>query len=109
VAYCQERDEGFRVGLEFWNISADKKKMIGEFVEGYSRGVPVTCSVVEHSETEKSDDNRDEGGDGKEGDEPGANVSGDTSGRKEEETTADAAEGKSIGKGKGGRKRKGRK
>lgn len=46
VAYCQERKEGYRVGLEFWNVSADKRKMIEEFIEGYSRGVPLRCRIA---------------------------------------------------------------
>jgi hypothetical protein len=62
VAYCQERKEGFRVGLEFWNVSADKRTMIEEFIEGYSRGVPVSCTITGAAEEEAPGRGKKKGG-----------------------------------------------
>ena len=47
VVYCQQRGDGFRLGLQFHDLSDSTQRMIGEIVDGYSKGVPVNCSVVE--------------------------------------------------------------
>ncbi len=47
VVYCQQRGEGFRLGLQFAEMSSETQTMIDEIVDGYSRGVPVKCTVVD--------------------------------------------------------------
>jgi hypothetical protein len=46
VIYCQKRADGYRLGLQFWQMTSDKQKLLRELVEGFSKGVPVQCSIV---------------------------------------------------------------
>ncbi len=45
VRYCAGRTDGFRVGVEFVDLTPDQKKAIAETVDKYSKGVPVTCLI----------------------------------------------------------------
>jgi c-di-GMP-binding flagellar brake protein YcgR len=47
VVYCRERSDGFRLGLQFLNISAEQQKKLNECVDAFSRGVSITCGVIE--------------------------------------------------------------
>jgi len=54
VIYCQKRDKDCRLGLQFWNILPERQTKLNELVEKYSRGVPVTCQIIEDtSQTER--------------------------------------------------------
>jgi len=46
VAYCIERTDGFRVGMEFLEVTSEQKVRLREIVDRYSRGVPVSFTVV---------------------------------------------------------------
>lgn len=45
VSYAVERKDGYRIGLQFWNVSGAQQKQLEELVESFSRGVPVACKV----------------------------------------------------------------
>jgi hypothetical protein len=45
VIYSQERTDGFRVGMQFFEVSAAQQKILDDLVDKYSRGVPVACIV----------------------------------------------------------------
>jgi hypothetical protein len=47
VVYCQERTDGFRLGLQFVDIGDDQQKKLNDQVEKFSRGVAVTCAIVD--------------------------------------------------------------
>jgi hypothetical protein len=47
VVYCQERTDGFRLGLQFVDVSDDQRKILNERVEKFSRGVALTCAIVD--------------------------------------------------------------
>jgi hypothetical protein len=47
VVYCQERRDGFRIGLQFLNVTAELQKAINDCVTSFSRGVAVTCGIIE--------------------------------------------------------------
>ncbi len=47
VAYCRERKDGFRLGLQFVDVSGEKQKKINDSVEKFSRGVTLTCAIVD--------------------------------------------------------------
>jgi hypothetical protein len=47
VVYCQDRSDGFRVGLQFQNMAEQDKHGISELVEGFSKGVPITFKIIE--------------------------------------------------------------
>ncbi len=46
VRYCSPRTDGYRVGLEFAELTPDQRKVIADTVDKYSRGVPVVCSIA---------------------------------------------------------------
>jgi hypothetical protein len=45
VIYSQERTDGFRVGMQFVEVSAEQQKSLNELVDKFSRGVPLSCVV----------------------------------------------------------------
>jgi hypothetical protein len=47
VIYCIERGESYRLGIQFWNLSAEKAGELKNTVERYSKGVPVSCSIAD--------------------------------------------------------------
>jgi len=46
VSYSVERTDGFRMGLQFWNVSGAQQKHLDDLVERFSRGVPVRCRII---------------------------------------------------------------
>jgi hypothetical protein len=47
VVYCQERTDGFRLGLQFTGVTGDQQKMLKDRVEKFSRGVALSCAIVD--------------------------------------------------------------
>ncbi len=47
VVYCQERVQGFRLGMHFESLNAEQQKLLGDLVDKFSRGVPLSCKVEE--------------------------------------------------------------
>lgn len=47
VVYCQKRKEDVRLGLNFINVSPENQKKLNDIVEKFSKGIPVSCSVIE--------------------------------------------------------------
>ena len=47
VIYCQERTPGFRLGMHFEGATAEQQKLLGDLVDKFSRGVPISCRVEE--------------------------------------------------------------
>jgi hypothetical protein len=47
VVYCQERSDGFRLGLQFVDVSGDVQKKLIDRVDKFSRGVAITCAIVD--------------------------------------------------------------
>lgn len=47
VIYCQKRERDYRLGLQFWNILPERQVKLNELVEKYSKGVPVSCKIIE--------------------------------------------------------------
>jgi len=47
VVYCQERTDGYRMGLRFWQVPADKQKALNELTDGFSRGLSIRCTIVD--------------------------------------------------------------
>jgi c-di-GMP-binding flagellar brake protein YcgR len=47
VVYCTERTDGFRLGLQFSEVSADQQKKLTESIEKFSRGVMLSCAIVD--------------------------------------------------------------
>ncbi|MGB7567333.1 MAG: PilZ domain-containing protein [Chitinivibrionales bacterium] len=47
VVYCQDRQEGFRLGMQFGNVSSQQQKELNECVDKFSRGVPIACSIID--------------------------------------------------------------
>jgi c-di-GMP-binding flagellar brake protein YcgR len=45
VVYCRSHGEGYRIGVQFRNVDADTQKKIDQFVESYSKGVPLDCAL----------------------------------------------------------------
>lgn len=56
VIYCQQHENEYRLGLQFWNILPERQLKLNEIVEKYSKGVPVKCSVIEEKHAEKAED-----------------------------------------------------
>jgi hypothetical protein len=50
VIYSQKRADGYRIGLQFWNVTPEKQAKLDALVDAYSKGVPVTCRISEDSE-----------------------------------------------------------
>jgi hypothetical protein len=53
VVYCQKREKDYRLGLQFWNVLPERQEKLNTIVESYSRGVPVSCSIVEETDNSK--------------------------------------------------------
>ena len=47
IVYCQDRQEGFRLGMQFSNVSSRQQKQLNECVDKFSRGVPIACGIVD--------------------------------------------------------------
>jgi hypothetical protein len=47
IAYCMERRDGYRLGMQFVDVSAEKQKSLDGLADKFSRGVPVTCRVID--------------------------------------------------------------
>jgi hypothetical protein len=47
VVYAQGRAEGFRIGVKFQNVAFQVQKDLKDFVDEFSRGVPLFCEIVE--------------------------------------------------------------
>jgi PilZ domain len=47
VVYCQERQPGFRLGMHFEEVTPEQQKSLGDLVDKFSRGVPISCMVQE--------------------------------------------------------------
>ena len=55
VVYCQQRADGYRIGLRFTNVPADVQSALKTLVEEFSRGVPLTCEIVEGKKKKKDE------------------------------------------------------
>ena len=51
VVYSVERSDGFRVGVQFQGVPDHVQKALKTMVEEFSRGVPLTCEIVEKKES----------------------------------------------------------
>jgi hypothetical protein len=47
VIYCLERKDGFRLGLQFSDVSKDQQKKLDEAIEKFSRGVTLSCAIID--------------------------------------------------------------
>ncbi len=47
VVYCQERSDGYRLGLQFVDISGEQQKKLNDRVDKFSRGVAISCAIVD--------------------------------------------------------------
>lgn len=47
IIYCQDRTDGYRLGMQFLALTADQQKRLDELVDKFSRGVPISCNVEE--------------------------------------------------------------
>jgi c-di-GMP-binding flagellar brake protein YcgR len=45
ISYAVERTDGYRIGMQFWNVSGAQQKALDELVDRFSRGVPIRCRV----------------------------------------------------------------
>jgi c-di-GMP-binding flagellar brake protein YcgR len=48
VVYNQGRAEGYRVGVKFQNVPFNVQKELTEFVDEFSKGVPLFCEIIEN-------------------------------------------------------------
>lgn len=53
VVYCQQRTDGYRLGLRFVDVPEDKQKMLTSLVDRFSRGVPLECQIEDDTSNEK--------------------------------------------------------
>lgn len=51
VVYSQGRAEGYRIGVKFQNVPFAVQKDLKEFVDEFSKGVPLFCEIIEHGNT----------------------------------------------------------
>jgi len=58
VIYCQKREKDYRLGLQFWNILPERQVKLNDLVEKYSKGVPVTCKIIEDKDQDSKQDVR---------------------------------------------------
>lgn len=56
VIYCQQHENEYRLGLQFWNILPERQLKLNEIVEKYSKGVPIKCTVIEEKHAGKAED-----------------------------------------------------
>ena len=47
VIYCLGRTDGYRIGLQFEKQTDEIKKNLEDLVDKFSRGVPLSCRIVE--------------------------------------------------------------
>jgi hypothetical protein len=50
VVYCQQRLEGYRIGVQFRNVAAGVQEELENVVDEFSRGVPIYCEIVNDKE-----------------------------------------------------------
>ena len=50
VVYCQQRAEGFRIGMHFVNVPQEFQSELKNLVGEFSRGVPLSCQIVDKDE-----------------------------------------------------------
>ena len=51
VIFSMQHAVGFRTGLQFYAVGNEEQKKIDEFVDRFSRGVPMDCAVIESPST----------------------------------------------------------
>jgi hypothetical protein len=54
VRYCQKKSDRFRLGLQFDGNSTEIQKKIHDLVDQYSKGVPLTCTVLDEEIPERN-------------------------------------------------------
>jgi hypothetical protein len=59
VVYCQPRAEGFRIGMHFKNVPPDVQKSLVKLVEEFSRGVPLTCEIVDPDQNSNKESDKE--------------------------------------------------
>jgi len=47
VVHCTKRDDVYRYGVQFVDVAAEAQKKLDALVDGYSKGVPVNCTVLD--------------------------------------------------------------
>ncbi|MBN1130192.1 MAG: PilZ domain-containing protein [Chitinispirillaceae bacterium] len=50
VVYSQARAEGHRIGVHFKDVPDNVRKELKDFVDEFSRGVPMFCEILEKLE-----------------------------------------------------------
>lgn len=53
VVYCRQHATDYRVGLQFMNMAGSVQNLIKNMVDEFSRGVPLTCEILEQPDTKK--------------------------------------------------------
>ncbi|MBD3242334.1 MAG: hypothetical protein GF331_17210 [Chitinivibrionales bacterium] len=61
ITYSIERTDGYRVGMQFWRVSAEQQRAIDALVERFSRGVPIRCLLAVDERTESASSSSDAG------------------------------------------------
>ncbi len=46
LIYCMERVGGYKIGLQFMNVTPEKARILKELVEKFSRGVPLDFNAA---------------------------------------------------------------
>lgn len=54
VVYSQESFGGFRIGLQFKNVVPEVQKALKLWIDEFSRGVPLTCEILDTNEKGKT-------------------------------------------------------
>lgn len=49
VIYCRRRTDGFRIGMQFWNVLPEKRATLNDMVDRFSKGVPLECAILEEN------------------------------------------------------------
>jgi hypothetical protein len=47
VVYCAAYDKKFRLGVQFADLVSQQKLQLEKLVDGYSKGVPVDCRIID--------------------------------------------------------------
>ncbi|HUI92590.1 MAG TPA: PilZ domain-containing protein [Chitinivibrionales bacterium] len=45
VIYSQDRLDGFRVGMQFIEVTPQQQETLNDLVDKFSRGVPLSCTI----------------------------------------------------------------
>lgn len=56
VVYCQPKEEGFRIGLQFKNVAPILRESLKTYIDEFSRGIPLACEIVERKKREETAD-----------------------------------------------------